>query len=109
MSSYVNGDCNSTYLGSSSCGSAETDPPSIHEVAGSIPGLTQWVKDLVLLWPWCRPAAAAPVQPLAWELPHAMGVALKSKVIILKIIPIFRVLEKIKLVSAECWQQIPLS
>ena len=25
--------------------------------------------DPVLLWPWCRPAAAAPVQPLAWELP----------------------------------------
>ena len=28
---------------------------------------------------WCRPAAAAPIQPLAWELPYAVGVALKSK------------------------------
>ena len=56
-----------------------------------------------------RLAALFLIRPLAWELPHAMGVALKSKVIILKIIPIFRVLEKIKLVSAECWQQIPLS
>ena len=26
-------------------------------------------KDPVLLWLWCRPAAAAPVGPLAWE-PH---------------------------------------
>ena len=32
-----------------------------------------------LLWLWCRLAAAAPLQPLAWELPYAMGVALKSK------------------------------
>ena len=32
-----------------------------------------------LLWPWCRPAAAAPIQPLLWKLPCATGVALKSK------------------------------
>ena len=46
---------------------------------GSIPGLTQWVKDLALpwacggdrrhysdptlLWLWCRPAAVAPIRP----------------------------------------------
>ena len=36
--------------------------------------------DLVLLWLWHRPAvAAAPVGPLAWELPYAAGVALKRK------------------------------
>ena len=29
---------------SSHCGSAVTKPTSIHEDAGSIPGLTQWVK-----------------------------------------------------------------
>ena len=34
---------------------------------------------LALLWLWCRPAAAAPVEPLAWELPCAAGMALKSK------------------------------
>ena len=26
-----------------------------------------------------RPVAAAPIQPLAWELPYAVGVALKNK------------------------------
>ena len=64
------------------------------EVAGSIPGLTQWVKDRhcrelqrrsqtwlgsVLLWLWRRPVATAPVLPLAWERPYAMRVALKKQ------------------------------
>ena len=34
--------------------------------------------DPVLLWLCSRPAAIAPVQPLVWELPYAVGVALKS-------------------------------
>ena len=33
--------------------------------------------DLALLWLWCRPAATALIQPLAWEPPYAVGVALK--------------------------------
>ena len=36
-----------------------------------------WDPDL--LWLWCRLAAAAPIQPLAWELPQAMGMAPKKK------------------------------
>ena len=35
--------------------------------------------DPTLLWLWCSPAALAPIQPLAWELPYAMSVALKRK------------------------------
>ena len=34
--------------------------------------------DLVLLWLWHRLAAMALIRPLAWELPDAMGVALKK-------------------------------
>ena len=37
------------------------------------------VSDPALLWPWCRLAAAALIQPLAWELPYTMGVALKKR------------------------------
>ena len=67
--------------GSSCCGSAETKLMSIHEDAG-LPwphsegfgfgialscgaGRRQGL-DPVLLWLWCRPAAAAPIRPLAW-------------------------------------------
>ena len=32
-----------------------------------------------LLWLWCRPAATAPVGPLAWEPPYAAGAALERK------------------------------
>ena len=66
------------------------------EVEGSIPVLAQWVEDPawpvscgvgrrcgsdpVLLWLWCRPAAAAPIRPLVWEPPYAAGAALKRQI-----------------------------
>ena len=30
---------------------------------------------LALLWLWCRPAATAPIRPLALETPYAIGAA----------------------------------
>ena len=52
---------------------------SVCEDEGLIPGLSQWIKDLVLLWLCCRPAAAALIQHLAWEHPYATVVNLKEK------------------------------
>ena len=34
----------------------------------------------MLLWLWYRPAAAAPIQPFAQELPSATGAALKRNI-----------------------------
>ena len=34
--------------------------------------------DPAWLWLWGRPAATTPIRPLAWESPHAMGVALEK-------------------------------
>ena len=86
---------NKTKLPSLCCGSGIMSPTSIHAGAGLIPSLAQWVKgsgiamscgvgcrrgsDPALLWLWCSSAAVAPIQPLARELPYAVGAALKRK------------------------------
>ena len=54
------------------------NPTRNDEIAGWIPGLAQWVKDPALLWLWCRPVATAPIEPLAWEPPYAVGSALEK-------------------------------
>ena len=79
---------------SSCCGTAETNLIGVQEDVGSIPGLSvvwgygitlscgagrRYGSDPTLLWLWCRPAAAALIQPLAWEPPYAAGVALKRQ------------------------------
>ena len=56
-----------------------TNLTGIHEHEGSIPGLAQRVRDLVWLWLWCRLTAAAPIRPLAWEIPYGTSAALKNK------------------------------
>ena len=35
--------------------------------------------DLVLLWPWCMLVAMAPIGPLAWEPPCAVGAGIKKE------------------------------
>ena len=35
--------------------------------------------DPAVLWLWCRPVVTAPVGPLAWDPPYAMGAAIKKK------------------------------
>ena len=60
-------------FGSFHGGEAETNQTRNYEVLGSNLGLTQWVKDPVLLWLWHRPAAIARISPLSWESLHAEG------------------------------------
>ena len=62
-----------------------TNLTGIHEDVGLIPELTRWRiwccqgSDPELSWLWCGPAAAAPIRPLAWEPPYALGVALERR------------------------------
>ena len=63
-----------------------TNTTGSHEVMGSIPGLTQWVKDLALLWLWRR-LGAVPLIPLTpssgTSVCHGCGSKKKKKGLLL--------------------------
>ena len=84
---------NSYNQGSSLRDAAETNPTKIHQDGGSIPGLgglgIRHYHELCGVG--CRRGSdlVAPIRPLAWELPCAMGVVLKSggkKVVIIPLL-----------------------
>ena len=55
-----------------------TNPTRNREVEGSIPGFAQWVKDLQTRLASGVALAlviTAPIRPLVWEPPYAMGAA----------------------------------
>ena len=80
---------------SSYCGAAEINPTVIHGGCRFDPWLSsvghrsgiamncgvghRHGLDPTLLWLWRRPAAVAPIGPLAWEPPYVMGTALKRQ------------------------------
>ena len=54
-------------------GLSSNEPTSIPEDVGS-----GWLAQGLRIYErWCRPAAAVLIRPLAWELPHDAGAALK--------------------------------
>ena len=55
-----------------------TNPTRNHVVAGSIPGLASGLRIQSCRGLWSRPAATAPIKPLAWESPYATRAALEK-------------------------------
>ena len=45
--------------------------------------------DPKLLWLWCRPVAAAPIQPLPWEPPYALGIGQERKKEVKRVLSVF--------------------
>ena len=64
---------------SSRPGAVEMNPTRNREVAGLIPGLLCGLRIQHCHELWWRPAAVAPIRPLAWEPPYIMGAAVKKK------------------------------
>ena len=68
---------NKIFFWSSHRGAAETNLTRNNDIEGSIQASLSGLRIWCCRKLWCRLATVAPIRPLAWETPYAIGAALK--------------------------------